>query len=252
MRQHAWKVAALAVLLGLAVPLMSAGAATHHPYPLGHARHCRAHYVSVVRHHRVRSELVAYRECVYRAPIVRGLVPTTTTPPVTTLPPALTTITTLPVTAPAPTTTTPPVTTTPAPPVTTTTAVDATLTASGSYYEFAVGIGVAGNGETLAPSVGEVTFTLYDGTTPIGSFTGAVGSPEDCSMDYSYILVDDLGGFYSSLYTPETSCSGGVSGVAASMPPADVFADDLYVVASFSGSPGWAPSVSAPFEVIPS
>ena len=37
---------------------------------------CRAHYASVVRHHRVHGKLVAYRECVWRAPKTTALAPT--------------------------------------------------------------------------------------------------------------------------------------------------------------------------------
>jgi hypothetical protein len=83
------KLAISAVLalaaLGLAAP---AGAATHPSYPLGHKAHCRAHYVSKVRHHRVHGKLVAYRECVYRPP-VKVTPPTPPTLPVTATAPTI-------------------------------------------------------------------------------------------------------------------------------------------------------------------
>jgi hypothetical protein len=76
--------------LGYVTP---AWATSHPPYALGHAKHCRAHYASVVRHHRVHGKLVAYRECVWHAPkptakpgTVSVTVPATTVPRTTTTP----------------------------------------------------------------------------------------------------------------------------------------------------------------------
>ena len=68
MRRHAWKVALLAVLLGLA-PIASAGAAGHHPtYPLGSATRCKAHYVERILKHKVKGKTVSYIACVYVTP----------------------------------------------------------------------------------------------------------------------------------------------------------------------------------------
>lgn len=61
----------------------AAGAAKKPPasYPLGKAKHCRAHYVKRTRRHKVKGKLVRYIACVYDAPKPKPKpVPTTTQP----------------------------------------------------------------------------------------------------------------------------------------------------------------------------
>jgi signal peptidase I len=70
MRTRAWKVTALAVVLGVVLPLTSAGAATatHPTYALGSAANCKAHYVEKILKHTVEGKTIQYIGCVYVAP----------------------------------------------------------------------------------------------------------------------------------------------------------------------------------------
>lgn len=69
MRRHTWKIAAvMAVLFGFALPIASAGAATHPTYPLGSTKSCKAHYVKRILSHEVKGKTVKYTGCVYVAP----------------------------------------------------------------------------------------------------------------------------------------------------------------------------------------
>ncbi|MGD0894796.1 MAG: hypothetical protein ABSA08_02070 [Acidimicrobiales bacterium] len=76
-------VPVLAVALLLALPAATcpaASAASHPPYPLGSARHCRAHYYKRFRFHTVDGKKVRYIACVWGT----GPGPTTTVPATTT------------------------------------------------------------------------------------------------------------------------------------------------------------------------
>lgn len=71
-------VALFLVLPAVAAP--AASAASHRPYPLGSARHCRPHYYKRFRFHTVDGQRVRYVACVWGV----GPAPTTTVPATTT------------------------------------------------------------------------------------------------------------------------------------------------------------------------
>ena len=75
-------VVALSLVLPAQAASAAASAASHPPYPLGSARHCRPHYYKRFRFHTVDGRRVRYAACVWGV----GPGPTTTVPATTTSP----------------------------------------------------------------------------------------------------------------------------------------------------------------------
>jgi hypothetical protein len=100
---------------------------------------------------------------------------------------------------------------------------------------------VTGSGSALTPAAGQVTFTLFDGTTVLTTFSGAASNPEECTfsstLTFAPTTIDTL-----DSTTPDL-CAGGVGGYVT-LPGADL--DAISVRANYSGGSGWAPSTSGP------
>lgn len=110
--------------------------------------------------------------------------------------------------------------------------------ASPSVGTLQIGASVYG-GEGQGPSLssGDVTFTFYDGSTPVGTYTGLASAPASCTF-----YMQTLGYRVAITTTSPNYCTGPDGGTIVLTD--DVASGQLSVRATYGGNSAWAASSS--------